>query len=51
MANWAISSVQRDGTVKNVLVMDDHSRMATSTKIPYMVNRPSRRLKPSTTRM
>jgi hypothetical protein len=28
MANCAISSVQRDGTVKNVLVTDDHSRIA-----------------------
>ena len=33
MANWAISSVQSEGT-KKVLEIDDQSRMAIITKIP-----------------
>ena len=50
MANCAISSVISEG-VKKVFEIEDHSRIATITKMPYITNRPSRRLIASTTRM
>ena len=49
MANWAISRVQSEGR-KKVFEIDDQSRIAIITKIPYMIARPTWRFTLSTRR-